>query len=87
MNCRRYFSQVGDACQIENYSCSYCGIKLKTLSAKNSHERIHTDVKLFGCKFCDLKFTEPQMRKNHERAHTLSKSYEQQGVLSYLEEF
>ena len=46
--------------------CSRCGLGFKSVSAKKSHEKSHSNVKLFQCAHCPSTFARKNMLTHHE---------------------
>ena len=68
------------SCEIQRedkkrYQCHVCGKCLKSSSAVNVHQRIHTGEKPFACTICNKSFSVKESLNRHIRTHTGEKPY------------
>ncbi|XP_041373132.1 zinc finger protein 419-like [Gigantopelta aegis] len=59
----------------KRYQCHICGKLLKSSSAVNVHQRVHTGEKPFSCTVCNKSFSVKESLNRHLRTHTGEKPY------------
>ena len=57
------------------YSCNVCGKQYKDPSARNSHQKLHLDVRPHPCQVCNKTFISSYQLESHARIHSGDKPF------------